>query len=98
MSFLPFNKPTDDKVFQKLCVALYSAVWNDTNLKEFGRPGQAQHGIDLFYGTRNEKRVCIQCKRVVNGGSAESLYRFHTEETPLLVQSTMLPRGTTLLC
>ena len=43
---LPPPKGDDD--FEDLARALFSAVWKDPGVKLHGRPGQGQHGVDVY--------------------------------------------------
>ncbi|HWM93656.1 MAG TPA: hypothetical protein VN493_23060 [Thermoanaerobaculia bacterium] len=60
---IPLPKGDDD--FEDLARALFSAVWKDPGAKLHGRPGQGQHGVDVY----GEDRVGgtglngVQCKQ-----------------------------------
>jgi tetratricopeptide (TPR) repeat protein len=59
-------KPLNWQDFQRACVPLFRSLLADPLLQEFGREGQAQHGIDLF-GSRDgdpRKPVGVQCRRI----------------------------------
>ena len=60
------SKPKDWQAFQRNCVLLFQAALNDPHAQEYGRGGQAQHGIDII-GRRDgdpERYVGIQCRRI----------------------------------
>lgn len=44
--------PASWETFEELCLALYRAIWKDSNARRHGRRGQAQHGVDV-YGSRD---------------------------------------------
>ncbi|MCP3964595.1 MAG: protein kinase [bacterium] len=54
--------PRDWRVFEDFCRDLFSAEWGDPETKKHGRPGQAQHGVDV-YGRRGGRWQAVQCKR-----------------------------------
>ena len=62
-SELPKPKSWDE--FEDIVWDIYKRKWNDPNAQRYGRPGQAQQGVDI-YG-KPEKMggatVGIQCKR-----------------------------------
>lgn len=63
------NIPTDDKVFESNCVALFAGLLNDPNVKLLGTRGKKQFGLDLI-GKRNRdpaQPVGIQCKLITRG-------------------------------
>ena len=56
--------PKDWQKFERLCHALWQRIWSDPNAQMHGRPGQQQHGVDVFGTPTGEKRFHgIQCKR-----------------------------------
>ncbi len=57
-----FPPPRDWQVFEDLCHALFQAEWEDPETQKNGRPGQKQHGVDIF-GRRNGCWQAAQCKR-----------------------------------
>jgi len=54
--------PRDWQVFEDFCRDLFAAEWGDPNAQKHGRPGQKQHGVDVF-GIRNGCWQGVQCKR-----------------------------------
>ncbi len=54
--------PRDWQVFEDFCRDLFAAEWGDPETEKHGRPGQADHGVDVF-GQRNGKWAAVQCKR-----------------------------------
>lgn len=63
------NIPTDDKVFERNCVVLFSGILNDPNVKLYGTRGKKQSGLDLI-GRRDRdpnQPVGIQCKLITRG-------------------------------
>jgi hypothetical protein len=63
---LEIPKPRNWQDFQRACVILYQAELNDPHVREYGRHGQKQHGIDLI-GRRDgrpDRDVGIQCRLV----------------------------------
>ena len=66
ISSVEILKPLNWQDFQRCCVPLFRNVIGDSQLQEWGREGQHQHGIDLF-GLRDrdpKQPVGIQCKRI----------------------------------
>lgn len=54
-------KPADEKDLERLCLALYPAVYGRTVGCLYGRRGQKQHGIDVKPTPDNDE-VLVQCK------------------------------------
>ena len=57
-----FPPPKDWQAFERLCCDLWKKEWDDPHAKLHGRPGQADHGVDV-YGQTVEGWVAVQCKR-----------------------------------
>jgi hypothetical protein len=60
-----YPKPRDWQDFQRRCRVLFRWELNDPHVKEYGRNGQEQHGIDLL-GKRDGRPghlVGVQCRR-----------------------------------
>ncbi|MES2331342.1 MAG: hypothetical protein V4539_17190 [Bacteroidota bacterium] len=56
--------PQNWQDFEKLMRGIVDVIWKQQGWQQYGRPGQAQSGIDLF-GYDNENRFTgIQCKKV----------------------------------
>jgi tetratricopeptide (TPR) repeat protein len=61
---LQWPPPKDWQKFERLCHALWRRIWGDLNAQMNGRPGQQQHGVDVFGTPRGDTRFHgIQCKR-----------------------------------
>jgi tetratricopeptide (TPR) repeat protein len=45
--------------FETFCLDLFRAVFEDSSGKKYGRKGQAQHGIDLYFP---QAKKAVQCK------------------------------------
>ncbi len=56
-----FPPPRDWQVFEDFCRDLFAAEWGDPDTQKHGRPGQAQHGVDVF-GLRHGRYQAVQCK------------------------------------
>lgn len=42
-------KPKNWQDFEKLCKLLWGEIWNcSDSIKQHGRQGQAQHGVDIY--------------------------------------------------
>lgn len=60
-----FQPPLYWQQFEDLTAGVFSAVYRDPKPTKFGRPGQAQNGVDVYgheYG--NGQLIGIQCKRM----------------------------------
>lgn len=59
-------KPKDWQAFQRNCVLLFRAELNDPHAQEYGRGGQAQHGIDILARRdgRDDHFVGVQCRLI----------------------------------
>lgn len=58
---LPLPKNWQD--FEDLVLAALGLRWKSTTLQKNGRPGQKQHGIDIYGPDDIGRRVGIQCKK-----------------------------------
>ncbi len=56
--------PKSWETFEDLCLALFKAVWRDSNAQKHGRRGQAQAGVDVFGSLdgRGDAFLGVQCK------------------------------------
>ena len=57
-------KPKNWQDFEKLCKLLWGEIWNcSDSIKQHGRQGQAQHGVDIYAYVEKYAGYCgIQCK------------------------------------
>lgn len=57
-------KPKNWQDFEKLCKLLWGEIWNcSDSIKQHGRQGQAQHGVDIYAYVEKYVGYCgIQCK------------------------------------
>jgi hypothetical protein len=61
-SFFP---PRYWQEFEDLTVAVFPWIFGDPSPAKFGRPGQSQHGVDVFGSSKHTQGVVgIQCKRM----------------------------------
>jgi len=59
--------PENWQDFQRMLCDLYMSIWDNTDVKPYGRSGQAQKGIDIVgVNARTGKREAIQCKRRID--------------------------------
>lgn len=58
------KKPSNWQDFEKLCKLLWGEVWGcEDTIKQHGRQGQNQHGVDVYAYVEKYKGYCgIQCK------------------------------------
>lgn len=59
-----FQPPLYWQQFEDLTSGVFKFVYNDPKPTQFGRPGQAQNGVDVYGRDGNGKLVGIQCKRM----------------------------------
>ncbi|NBV99611.1 MAG: hypothetical protein EBR67_08930, partial [Proteobacteria bacterium] len=57
---LPKFKNESD--FETFCLDLFKAVFKDSFGKKYSRPGQKQHGIDLYFTDFPQAKKAVQCK------------------------------------
>lgn len=93
--------------FELLCFRLWRSIWNDPNAHQYGRRGQAQHGVDVYgHSPFDESMIGIQCKGK-NGDYGQQLTVKEIDEecvkaakfTPKLgtfIMATTSPRDTEL--
>ncbi|MCF1716841.1 hypothetical protein L0U88_19520 [Flavihumibacter sp. RY-1] len=57
------RRPTNWQDFETLCKKLWGEIWNCAEIKKNGRPGQLQHGVDIYGIPKGEiDYFGIQCK------------------------------------
>ncbi|MGO8653095.1 restriction endonuclease [Rhizobium ruizarguesonis] len=56
-------KPKNWQDFETIVWSAMSQRWNSLDLQKNGRPGQVQHGVDIYGTDEVGRRVGIQCKR-----------------------------------
>lgn len=58
------KKPSNWQDFEKLCKLLWGEIWDcEDTIKQHGRQGQNQHGVDVYAYVEKYKGYCgIQCK------------------------------------
>lgn len=57
------NKPKNWEDFEDLCHRLWRSMWGDPNASKNGRPGQNQHGVDVFGKPYYANQYnAVQCK------------------------------------
>ncbi len=61
-----FQPPLYWQQFEELCTALLAEVYSVPNAQQVGRPGQAQHGVDVVGTSSRYGRIGIQCKRLAD--------------------------------
>lgn len=60
-----FQPPLYWQQFEDLTAGVFSSVYRDPKPTKFGRPGQAQNGVDVYgYENGNGRLIGIQCKRM----------------------------------
>lgn len=59
-----FQPPLYWQQFEELAAGLLREVYDVPNAQQYGRPGQAQNGIDVFGRSRRFGMIGIQCKRL----------------------------------
>lgn len=65
MSLWKIPIPDDDDFFEELCCEIWKRIWNTDDVEIFGRNGQTQDGVDIYYDSE-EKIYGIQCKCVTD--------------------------------
>lgn len=86
-----FQPPQYWQQFEDLAQGLLGEVYDIPNAQQFGRPGQAQDGVDVFGRSKRRGMVGIQCKRlsdldengdpVPGGGVTRKLLRAEAEKS-----------------
>lgn len=61
-----FQPPLYWQQVEELCTTLLTEVYSVPNAQQVGRPGQAQHGVDVFGKSSRYGRIGIQCKRLAD--------------------------------
>lgn len=56
--------PQNWQDFEKLMRGVVDVIWKQQGWQQYGRPGQAQSGVDLFGYDNNNRFTGIQCKKV----------------------------------
>ncbi len=75
------SPPSNWQDFEALCCDLWSRIWNDPNSQLHGRPGQAQHGVDISgRPNRGGSPAGVQCK------NKDNLLRHSLSDTELLAE------------
>lgn len=60
-----FQPPLYWQQFEDLTEGVFKEVFRDPKPTKYGRPGQAQHGIDIYgFENGNGRLIAIQCKRM----------------------------------
>lgn len=59
-----FQPPLYWQQFEELAAGLLREVYDVPNAQQFGRPGQAQDGVDVYGTSRRYGMIGIQCKRL----------------------------------
>lgn len=59
-----FQPPLYWQQFEDLTQSVVQEIFHIAFADKIGRPGQAQHGVDVFGNTQNSGRVGVQCKRL----------------------------------
>lgn len=53
-------KPKNWQDFEKLCKLLWGEIWNcSDSIKQHGRQGQAQHGVDIYAYVENMLAIVV---------------------------------------
>ncbi|MFC0386857.1 hypothetical protein [Muricoccus vinaceus] len=59
-----FQPPLYWQQFEELATGLLGEVYNIPNAQQFGRPGQAQNGVDVYGRSKRYGMIGVQCKRL----------------------------------
>jgi len=72
-SELPIPKSWDE--FEDIVWDLYSRLWDDPNAQRYGRPGQAQQGVDVYGqpARLGGRYAGVQCKRYDEGALTRAI-------------------------
>lgn len=76
------SPPTSWTDFEDLCHHLFKAVWRDPLAQKVGRPGQTQHGVDIFGSPQGHYEVYhgVQCKfKNRSSGGSLTVDELHSE-------------------
>lgn len=61
-----FQPPLHWQQFEDMTAGLLREVYDVPNAQQYGRPGQAQDGVDVYGTSRRFGRIGIQCKRLAD--------------------------------
>ncbi len=61
-----FQPPLYWQQFEDLANGLLSEVYDIPNAQQFGRPGQAQDGVDVYGRSKRRGMIGVQCKRLAD--------------------------------
>lgn len=61
-----FQPPLYWQQFEQLTVGLLREVYDIPTAQQFGRPGQAQNGVDVFGRSKRFGMIGVQCKRLAD--------------------------------
>ena len=61
-----FQPPLYWQQFEELCTGLLGEVYNIPDAQQYGRPGQAQKGVDVFGRSKRYGMIGLQCKRLTD--------------------------------
>lgn len=93
--------PKNWQDFEVLCLDLWREEWQDHSIQRYGRPGQAQQGVDIVgrpLGSGNDVWIGIQCKCIdVNSVLDRSILQAAVEAAkqfrPVLTQYIVATTG-----
>lgn len=105
LSSISLPKPKNWEDFERHVRVLFACVLNDPNTQQNGRPGQGQHGVDI-YGYRDgrvDQLVGVQCKQKLEASVTEKELRAEVAKAkhfnpPLreFILATTAPRNQTI--
>ncbi len=61
-----FQPPLYWQQFEELAAGMLREVYDVANAQQYGRPGQAQDGVDVYGKSPRYGRIGIQCKRLAD--------------------------------
>jgi hypothetical protein len=59
-----YQPPLHWQQFEEFAVQLLAEVYDVPTAQPYGRPGQAQHGVDVYGRSRKHGLIAMQCKRL----------------------------------
>lgn len=62
---IEISQPDTPEGFERFCADIYAEVFASCLPAGYGRRGQAQHGVDIFFDQVGSRRIAVQCKRYV---------------------------------
>lgn len=62
-----YRRPINEQDWQRWCTTIYAVRLDAKNLRQYGRRGQQQHGIDLLGSNSRQEKVAVQAKLRNNG-------------------------------